>query len=95
VTHIDYRPEHYYLALLAARKRKQTIEYKIYFAFRAGVAGTISRALCHYGLRQSRYYGLAKTHLQYLIAGAALNILRVAYWLLGVPIPKASQSPYK
>src|SRR5450759_1062432 len=40
-----------------------------------GVEGTLSRALPYCGLRQSRYWGLAKTHLQHLVTGAALNIL--------------------
>jgi transposase len=38
-----------------------------------------------YGLRQARYRGLAKTHLQHVATAAAINIVRLADWLNGVP----------
>ena len=48
---------------------------------RAGVEGTISQAVRGSGLRQARYHGLAKTHLQHLATAAALNLGRaVAHW---------------
>ena len=48
---------------------------------RAGVEGTISQAVRGSGLRQARYHGLAKTHLQHVATAAALNIGRVvAHW---------------
>jgi len=37
------------------------------------------------GLRRSRYFGFAKTHLQHLRIAAALNVSRVGDLLAGVP----------
>ena len=39
-----------------------------------GIEGTISQAVRAFGLRQTRYRELAKTHLQNLAIAAAMNI---------------------
>jgi len=36
-----------------------------------------------FGMRRSRYIGLAKTHLQHLGIAAAINLMRVVAWLDG------------
>jgi hypothetical protein len=36
-------------------------------------------------LRQSRYRGLARTHLQQLLNATAMHIVRVIAWLKGEP----------
>ena len=48
---------------------------------RAGVEGTLSQGVRAYGLRRTRYRGLAKTHLQHLATAAALNVDRLVAWL--------------
>jgi len=40
------------------------------------------------GLRQARYIGLAKTHLQHVLTSVALNIQRITAWLIGIPMLK-------
>jgi transposase len=44
---------------------------------RAGIEGTISQAVRGPGLRHARYRGLAKTHLQNVLTGIAININRL------------------
>jgi len=38
-----------------------------------------------FGLRQSRYRGLAKTRLQNVAIAAAMNLDRIVNWLNGIP----------
>jgi transposase len=47
-----------------------------------------------YGLRQSRYRGLARTHLQDIAIGAAINIGRVVAWVDAVPRAKTRRSHF-
>ena len=56
-------------AFIAERKR------------RAGIEGTLSKAVRTNGLRRSRYIGAAKTHLQQVLTAAAINLGRIADWI--------------
>ncbi len=38
-----------------------------------------------FGLRRSRYRGLAKTHLQHVATAAAIELERLAAWFRAVP----------
>ncbi len=58
-------------AVIAERKR------------RAGIEGTLSKAVRTNGLRRSRYIGAAKTHLQQVLTAAAINLGRIADWIAG------------
>lgn len=80
-------------ALARFRKRQDTEEFKKKYSIRAGVEGTISQAVRRSGGRRSRYLGLAKTHLQIAATAAALNILRLANWLIELPLAKTRKSP--
>jgi transposase len=82
---ITIRAQAAYEALQAARRRQETDEFKQQYRERAGVEGTISQAVRAFGMRRSRYIGLAKTHLQHVLIAAALNVARVSDWLAGVP----------
>jgi transposase len=46
------------------------------------------------GLRQARYRGLARTHLQHLATAAALNVVRLGEWFVGTPRAKTRCSPF-
>jgi len=48
---------------------------------RAGVEGTLSQGVRAFGLRRTRYWGMAKTHLQHVAIAAAINIDRIVAWL--------------
>jgi transposase len=72
-------------ALVAARKRQTTAGWQAQYAVRAGIEGTCSQGIRAFGLGRSRYLGFAKTYLQHLATAAAMNLVRVDAWLLGVP----------
>jgi transposase len=74
-----------YEALQAARKQQDTAEFREAYAARAGIEATHGQAVRRCGLRRCRYIGLAKTHLQHLISAAAINLVRIANWVNGIP----------
>lgn len=80
---ITFIPEPGFSALLAARQREQTEEFKETYKKRAGIEGTISQAVGVLGMRRTRYRGLGKVHLQHLMTATAMNLMRVLDWLAG------------
>ena len=46
---------------------------------RAGIEGTLSQGIRAFGLRKCRYFGLAKTSLQEILAATAMNMIRAYY----------------
>jgi transposase len=74
-------PQAEHVALVAARERQTTDEFKQRYRTRAGVEGTLSQGTRTFGLRQTRYIGLAKTHLQHIAAAAAIDLVRIMAWL--------------
>ena len=78
-------PREEHEALQAARARLETDEGKQLYRRRAGVEGTLSQGVRAFGLRRSRYLGLAKTHLQHVITAGAMNLARLAAWFTGDP----------
>ena len=83
--HLKLRPRAEHEALKAARERLATQEGRRRSARRAGIEGTISQGVRSFGLRRSRYRGLAKTHLQHVATAAAINLERLAAWFRSVP----------
>ena len=55
------------------------------YARRAGIEGSLSQGVRAFGLRRSRYRGLAKTHLQHVASAAAINLERLAAWFQAIP----------
>jgi transposase len=82
---VTLKPQAEHEALIAARERQTTAAWQAQDSVRAGVEGTCSQGLRAFGLRRSRYLGFAKTPLQHLATAAAMNLVRVDAWLLGVP----------
>ena len=64
-------PQDQYEALTAARAWYASEEGIERYKRRAGVEGTLSQGVRAFGLRRSRYWGLAKTHLQHIATAAA------------------------
>ena len=58
------------------------------YRVRAGIEGTLSQGMRAFGMRRSRYIGLAKTGLQQACTAAAMNALRAVCWLAGAPRAK-------
>lgn len=91
---LTIRPEAEFRALEEARQRVHTKPYAKLYAQRAGVEGTISQTVRQSGLRQARYIGLAKTHLQFLLTAAATNIVRLINWVNDVPLARTRRSAF-
>src|SRR5215212_5033042 len=79
-------PKREYEALAAARARESTAEGRRLYAQRQGVESTLSLGVRAFGLRRTRYRGLAKTRLQHVATAAALNLDRVTAWFAGRPL---------
>jgi Transposase DDE domain len=73
ITYIRLQQEFVYLAVLMD------------VATRAGVEGCLSQGVRAFGLRRSRYIGVAKTHLQHVITAVAMNLTRLWNWWQEIP----------
>ena len=91
---IGVYPEAEHKALTAARERETTEVFAQEYAHRAGVEGTISQATRAFGIRQTRYIGLEKTHLQHVLTAMAMNMVRALRWLAGDPIAQTRHSAF-
>lgn len=91
---ITLYPQPIYEVLQSARQRQKTDEFKERYNKRAGVEGTISVGTRTFGLRRSRYIGLAKTHLQNVATATAMNLTRLGAWFNGVPKGQTRQSQF-
>ena len=45
-------------------------------------------------LRRARYVELAKTRLEHIFVGAAINLARIGNWLIGVPLATTRKSSF-
>jgi transposase len=91
---VTVRARGHHQALQAARRREEEPEFAATYARRAGIEGTVSRAIRTCGVRRSKYVGLEKTQLHHLLSAAALNFLRVGEWLMGMPKVTTRRSPF-
>jgi transposase len=78
---LTVRPQAHHEAIQAARQRQETVDFKVQYALRAGVESSLSQGIRRFDLRQSRYLGLARTHLQQLLTATAMNVVRAIAWL--------------
>ena len=72
----------------AARVRMENPAWKRRYRVRAGIESTLSQGVRAFGMRRSRYIGLAKTGLQQVCTAAAMNVSRIVNWLDGRPRAK-------
>ena len=89
---LTVQPKEEHEAIQLARRRQNTEEFTSIYSKRAGIEGTISQGVRAFGLRQARYRGLKRTHLQELATAAAVNVSRVSNWLNGVPTAATRRS---
>jgi len=68
-------------AVADARAWYASAEGKAQYAQRAGIEGTLSQGVRAFGLRRTRYGGVAKTHVQHVAIAAAINVDRIVAWL--------------
>ncbi len=83
---LTVKPQAYHEALQAARQRQETPEFRAQYALRAGVESSLSQGVRRFDLRQSRYIGLAHTHLQLVLTATAFIVVLVFDWLGGKPL---------
>ena len=79
------RREAEYQALQAARERAGTTGFVKTYANRAGVAGTLSRAVRRTRLRRTRDSGEARVHRGHLLGAVARTFVRRGEWLTATP----------
>ena len=83
--HLTFRPGAEHAALQRVRQEQTTPAWQARYDGRAGIEGTLSQGIRAFGLRRCRDLGLAKTRLQHLATGAALNVARITAWVEGCP----------
>jgi transposase len=81
-------------ALQAARAWYASEEGRQHYQRRAGVEGTLSQGVRAFGLRRTRFRGLAKTHLQHIATAAAITVTRIVAWLEEGPRAKTRTSRF-
>lgn len=91
---LSLHPQAQHEALSAARQRLGSEEGWTLYARRAGIEGTLSQAVRAFGLRRTRYRGLAKTSLQHVATAVAMNVERATAWLNGQPREKTRTSRF-
>lgn len=79
------RPRAQFEVLQEIRRQQETPEWRARYLKRAGIEGTFSQGVRAMGLRQSRYRGRQKNHLQNLAIAAGINVQRLTDWLHEVP----------
>lgn len=82
---IGLRPQAEHEVLQRLQQQQQTQQWQEKYNRRAGVEGTLSQGIHCFGLRRTRYIGLAKTYLQHVLTSVAMNITRIVSWLMGIP----------
>jgi transposase len=82
---LTLRPQEQHIALERQREWQETEEFKERYKRRSGVEGTFEQGKRHSDLRQARYIGVGKVHLQHVLTAVALNVLRLIAWLVEVP----------
>ncbi|NJM99273.1 MAG: IS1182 family transposase [Phormidesmis sp. RL_2_1] len=91
---LTLRPQAEHQAIQSMRQAQLTEDWKSRYNVRAGIEGTLSQGIRVFGMRRTRYIGLAKTHLQHLLTAAAMNVVRLANWLAGIPHAKTRTSRF-
>ncbi|NET54711.1 MAG: IS1182 family transposase [Symploca sp. SIO2E6] len=90
---LKLRPQAEYEALAARRIEQLSPEFQQQYASRAGIEGTISQAVRRFDLRQTRYWGLAKTHLHNVATACAINLSRFFAFSNHRPLAQTRTSP--
>jgi transposase len=82
---LSFHEESIFKAVQQRKQEQHTEEFRKRYGKRAGIEGTISQGVFALGMRQSRYRGQAKTHLQFIFTAVAMNVTRALNWLNEIP----------
>ena len=91
---VTFLPQTQHVALQQARREQNSPEFRAKYAQRAGIEGTLSQGVRGFGLRYTRYIGLAKTHRQMLAITTAINLHRLFDWWEQKPRTKTRVSHF-
>jgi len=91
---ITVRLKPHHEALQQARARQKDAAFWEIYRARSGIEGTISQGVRAFGMRRSRYRGMAKTHLQHLAIATAINLVRLLAWSEGQPLAQTRTSRF-
>lgn len=91
---LHLRPQAQHDALQRARRQQTTTEFQQRYKARAGIEGTLSQGTRAFGMRRTRYLGLAKTHLQHLLTATAIDLARYVAWVRETPRAKTRVSSF-
>ncbi len=91
---IRLRPKAEHEALQKLRQMVKTDEFIIQYRNRAGIEGTLSRAVRKSGLHRARYVGQRKSHLQHILTAIAINLARLAEWFFEMTPPRTRVSAF-
>ncbi len=92
--HVTLRVQTDHERLQRVRRLQTTPEWKVRDKRRAGIEGPISQGTRGFGVRRSRDIGEAKTHLHHILPAEAINLVRFASWVRGVPHAKTRTSRF-
>jgi transposase len=90
---MQLRPRAQHEALQHARAEQQSDTFGPKYRPRLGIEGTISQAVRAFELRETRYMGLAKTHLQAIALVVAINLFRFYDYLCGTGLVHTRTPP--
>ncbi|MFE7240731.1 transposase [Streptomyces sp. NPDC057580] len=76
------------------RLDQRTEDWQRRYAIRAGIEATLSQNVRTCGLRQTRYRGLPKTHVQHVLTGLACNVTRITDWIADPARPRRAPSHF-
>ncbi len=82
---LSFHEEGVFKMVQQRKQDQQTQEWRKRYGKRAAVEGTMSQSVFALGARRSRYRGMDKTHLQFVLTSAAMNLTRVVNWLNETP----------
>lgn len=77
---LSFHEEEVYKTVQQRKAAQHTAEWRKHYGKRAGVEGTVSQCVFALGMRRSRYRGVEKTHLQFVLTATAINLTRVLNW---------------
>jgi transposase len=80
--------------LQECRERQNTPEFRAEYSNRSGSEGTVSQLVRRAKVRRSKYFTREKTHLNNVLSAAAINVIRMGNWLLGIGRAKTRQARY-
>jgi hypothetical protein len=75
------------------RREQRTDAWRRHHAIRIGCEATVSEAVRAHGMRQYRYRGHAKTHVQHVLIAAGTNLVRLSECLPPGTIPPRNPKP--